>query len=206
MWSASAFWRERSCRWRSWVQCHDDWRSNGGPDVDFQQQHACQEVRDNEVHWKYPLFFQVCRSLHVHQHGTGDEWHRYDLTSTRVLRSWALSFIFHHFSTIYSALSVTRSPLVPLCTARTATKSPDKSPDGSPDHSAVRYHMPSLCSPQHSAVFLFNPLWIASPLPRHDRPPTHDGAILRTASSWWTLLYVTVLFCDSCDLLLLTCI
>ena len=110
------------------------------------------------------------------------------------------------FSAIYSALLVTCSPLVPLRAAWTATESPDKSPDGSPDHSAVRYHMPSLRSPQHSAASLFNPLWIASSLPRHDGPPAHDGAILRTANSWWTLLYVTVLFCDSCDPLLFTCI
>jgi len=34
------------------------------------------------------------------------------------------------FSIIYFALSVTRSPLVPLRAARTITKSPDKSPDG----------------------------------------------------------------------------
>ena len=123
-----------------------------------------------------------------------------------VLRSWALSPIFCYFLLLYSVLSVTCSPLVPSRAARTATKSPDKSPDGSPDHSAVRYHMPSLRSLQHSTVSLFNPLWIASSLPHHDRPPAHDEAILRTASSWWTLLYVTVLFCDSCDLLLLTCI
>ena len=85
-------------------------------------------------------------------------------------------FIFPLFSTIYSVLSVTRSPLVPLHAAQTATKSSDKSPDGSPDYSAVRYHMPSLCSPQHSTVSLFNPSWIASSLPHHDE----------TASSWWS--------------------
>jgi len=33
------------------------------------------------------------------------------------------------FSTIYFALSVTRSPLVPSRAARTVTRSPDKSPD-----------------------------------------------------------------------------
>jgi len=87
------------------------------------------------------------------------------------------------FSTIYLVLSVTRSPLVPLHVTRTATESPDKSPNGSPDHSAVRYHMPSLRSPQHSAASPFNPLWIASSLPHHDRLPAHDGTILRTASS-----------------------
>jgi len=87
------------------------------------------------------------------------------------------------FSTIYSALSVTRSPLIPSRAIRTATKSPDKSPDGPPDHSAVRYHMPSFRSPQHSAASPFNLLWIASSLPRHDGLPAHDGAILRTASS-----------------------
>ena len=117
---------------------------------------------------------------------------------------------YHQFSFIFppfiSALSVTHSPLVPLRATQTATRSPDKSPDGPPDHSALRYHMPSLRSPQHSAVSSFNPLWIASSLPHHDRLPAHDGAILRTASSWWTLLYMTVLFCDSCDPLLLTCI
>ena len=96
------------------------------------------------------------------------------------------TIIFPLFSTIYSVFSVTRSPLVPLCTTRIATESPDKSPNGSPDYSIVRYHMPSLRSPQHSAVSSSNPLW--------------------TASSWWTLLYVTVLFCDSCDPLRLTCI
>ena len=69
---------------------------------------------------------------------------------------------------IYSALSVTRSPLIPLRAARTTTKSPDKSPDGPPDHSAVRYHMPSLRSLQHSAAPPFNSLWIASSLPHHD--------------------------------------
>jgi len=100
-----------------------------------------------------------------------------------LLRSWALPLIFSHFPPFYSALSVTHSPLVLLRAAQTATKSPDKSPDGSPDHSAVDYHMPSLCSPQHSAASPFNPLWIASSLPRHDGPPAHDGAILRTASS-----------------------
>jgi len=124
----------------------------------------------------------------------------------KLLWSWALPPIFFYFLPFISVLSVTRSPLVPLCTAWTATGSPDKSPDGPPDHSALRYHMPSLRSPQHSAASPLNPLWIASSLPRHDRPPAHDGAILRTASSWWTLLYVTVLFCDSCDPLLLTCI
>jgi len=87
------------------------------------------------------------------------------------------------FSAIYSMLSVTHSPLVPSRAARTTTESPDKSPDGPPDHSAVRYHMPSLRSPQHSTASTFNPLWIASSLPRHDRSPAHDGAILRTASS-----------------------
>jgi len=100
-----------------------------------------------------------------------------------VLRSWALPPIFRYFPPFYSTLSVTHSPLVPSRAARTATKSPDKSPDGSPDYSAVRYHMPSLRSPQYSAVSLFNPLWIASSLPCHDGPPAHDGAILRTASS-----------------------
>ena len=90
---------------------------------------------------------------------------------------------FPQFSTIYFALSVTRSPLVPSRAARTVTKSPDKSPDGSPDYSAVNYHMPSLRSPQHSAASSFNLLWIASSLPRHDRSPAHDGAILRTATS-----------------------
>ena len=93
-----------------------------------------------------------------------------------LLWSWALLLIFHHFSTIYSALSVTHSLLVPSCTTQTATKPPDKSPDGSPDYSAVRYHMLSLRSPQHSAASPFNPLWIASSLPRHDE----------TASSWWS--------------------
>ena len=106
------------------------------------------------------------------------------------------TLIFCRFCPFYSALSVTHSPLIPSCTARTATKSPDKSPDGSPDHSAVRYHMPSLRSLHHSTASLSNPLWIASSLPHHDE----------TASSWWTLLYMTVLFCDSCDPLLLTCI
>jgi len=108
-------------------------------------------------------------------------WHLWctlasDVLSEPVLWSWALSFIFRHFSTIYSALSVTRSPLVPSHATRTATKPPDKSPDGSPDHSAVRYYMPSLCSPQHSTASLFTPLWIASLLPHHDE----------TASSWWS--------------------
>ena len=53
---------------------------------------------------------------------------------------------YFHFPPTYSALLVTRSPLVPLRAAWTATKPPDKSPDESPDHSAVRYHMPSLRS------------------------------------------------------------
>ena len=100
-----------------------------------------------------------------------------------MLRSWALPPIFRYFLPFYSVLSVTCSPLVPSRAARTATKSPDKSPDGPPDHSAVRYHMPSFRSPQHSAASPFNPLWIASSLPHHDGPPAHDGAILRTASS-----------------------
>jgi len=78
-----------------------------------------------------------------------------------MLRSWTPPFIFPPFSTIYSALSVTHSPLVPLCAARTATKSPDKSPDGSPDHSAVRYHMPSLRSLQHHHLTHYE-------LPAHD--------------------------------------
>jgi len=73
-----------------------------------------------------------------------------------------------HFPPFYSVLSVTRSPLVPLRATWTTTQSPDKSPDGSPDYSAVGYHMPSLCSPQHSAVSSSNPLWIASSLPHHD--------------------------------------
>jgi len=68
------------------------------------------------------------------------------------------TFYFLPFSLIYSTLSVTYSPLVSLRTTRTTTRSPDKSPDGSPDHSAVRYHMPSLCSPQHFTASLFNPL------------------------------------------------
>jgi len=100
-----------------------------------------------------------------------------------MLRSWALPPIFSHFPPFYFVLSVTRSPLVPSHAARTATESPDKLPDGSLDHSAVNYHMPSLRSPQHFAASLFNPLWIASSLPHHDRLPAHDGAILRTASS-----------------------
>ena len=103
--------------------------------------------------------------------------------SAVVLRSWALPLIFRYFSPFISVLSVTRSPLIPSRAARTATKSPDKSPDGSPDHSAVRYHMPLLRSPQHSAASPFNLLWIASSLPHHDEPPAHDRAILRTASS-----------------------
>jgi len=71
-------------------------------------------------------------------------------------------FIFCHFLLIYSALLVTHSPLIPLRAAWTVTKSPDKSSDGSPDHSAVRYHMPSLHSLQHSTALPFNPLWVAS--------------------------------------------
>jgi len=94
---------------------------------------------------------------------------------------------YHQFSTIFSPFILrSRSlvpPLVPLHAAWTATKSPDKSPDGSPDHSTVRYHMPSFRSPQHSTASPFNLLWIASSLPCHDRPPAHDGVILRTASS-----------------------
>jgi len=69
---------------------------------------------------------------------------------------------YHQFSAIYFALSVTCSPLIPSRAARTATKSPNKLPDGSPDHSAVRYHMLSFRSPQHSAVSPFIPFWIAS--------------------------------------------
>jgi len=106
-----------------------------------------------------------------------------ELDGCIVLRSWALPPIFSHFLPFISVLSVTHSPLVPSHAAQTATESPDKSPDGSPDHSAVRYHMPSLHSPQHSAASPFNLLWIASSLPCHDEPPAHDGAILRTASS-----------------------
>ena len=123
-----------------------------------------------------------------------------------LLWSWALPPIFHYFPPFYFALSVTHSPLVPSHAARTVTKSPDKSPDRSLDHSAVNYHMPSLCSPQHSAVSPFNLLWIASSLPHHDGLPAHDGAILRTAMSWCILLNISIFLCDSCDPLLLTCI
>ena len=77
--------------------------------------------------------------------------------SAVLLRSWALPPIFRHFLPFYSMLSVTRSPLVPSCAARTVTKSPEESPDRSPDHSAVNYHMPSLRSPQHPATSPFNP-------------------------------------------------
>jgi len=86
---------------------------------------------------------------------------RREAFNTYVLRSWTPPFIFPPFSTIYSALLVTHSPLVPLCAARTATKSPDKSPDGSPDHSTVRYHMPSLHSLQHHHLTRYE-------LPAHD--------------------------------------
>jgi len=79
-----------------------------------------------------------------------------------MLQSWALPPIFCYFPPFISALSVTRSPLIPSRAARTTTESPDKSPNGSPDHSTVRYHMPLLRSPQHSAASPFNPFWIAS--------------------------------------------
>jgi len=42
------------------------------------------------------------------------------------------------FSAIYFALLVTHFPLIPSRAARTITESPD--------YSAVRYHMPLLCS------------------------------------------------------------
>jgi len=71
---------------------------------------------------------------------------------------------------------VTCSPLVPSCTAWTIAQSPDKLPDKSLDHSAVNYHMPLLCSPQHHYLTYYG-------LPAHDvlsfRLPAHDGAILR---------------------------
>jgi len=78
-----------------------------------------------------------------------------------------LSPIFHFlpFLPTYSALLVTRFPLVPLHAARTATQSPDKSPDKSLDHSAVNYHMPLLCSPQHHHL-------------THYGLPTHDALFL----------------------------
>jgi len=95
---------------------------------------------------------------HLHPRSCGNDHSRKGV----MLRSWALPPIFRYFLPFYSMLSVTHSPLIPSRAARTATKSPDKSPDGSPDHSAVRYHMPSLRSPQHSAASLFNPLWTAS--------------------------------------------
>jgi len=73
-----------------------------------------------------------------------------------------LFFISLLFSTIYFALSVTHSSLIPSRAARTATQSPDKSPDGSPDHSAVDYHMPLLRSPQPPATSPFISLRIDS--------------------------------------------
>ena len=51
-----------------------------------------------------------------------------------------------------------------------------------------------------SAAPSSNPLWTASLWCAILRPPAYDGAILRIASSWWTLLYMTLLFCDPCDL------
>ena len=102
----------------------------------------------------------------------------------------------------YFALSVTRPSLIPSRAARTATKSPDKSPDGSPDHSAVDYHMPSLRSPQHSTALLFNPFGIASSWCSTPQLPAHDGAILRTATSWSTLVNISIFLCDLCDPLL----
>jgi len=92
-----------------------------------------------------------------------------------VLQSWALPSIFCYFLPFYFAFLVTCSPLVPSHAAQTATKSPDKSPDGSPDHSAVRYHMPSLCSPQHSTASPFNPFMDCQLI----------ATSWWTASSWW---------------------
>ena len=114
--------------------------------------------------------------------------------------------IFLLFSTIYSALLVTRSPLVPSHAAQTATWSPDKSPDRSLDHSTVNYHMPSFRSSQHSTASPFIPLWIASSQHAILRLPAHDRTILRTATSWCTLLNISIFLCDLCDPLLLICI
>ena len=138
-------------------------------------------------HTFHLLFMPVLTSNSYHQLAlqvSPPQGHGFTLhTSHMVLQSWALPLIFCYFPPFISVLSVTRSPLVPSCATWTATKLPEKSPDGSPDYSAVRYHMPSLCSLQHSAASPFNLLWIASSLPHHDGPPAHDGAILRTASS-----------------------
>jgi len=70
-------------------------------------------------------------------------------------------FHFLFFPPTCFVLSVTHSPLVPSCAARTATQSPDKSPDESLDHSTVNYHMPLLCSPQHHHLTRYG-------LPAHD--------------------------------------
>jgi len=58
-------------------------------------------------------------------------------------------FYFLPFPPTCFAHLVTCSLLVPSHAAWTATQSPDKSHDESLDHSAVIYHMPLLCSPQH---------------------------------------------------------
>jgi len=160
----------------------NSWRKEKHPTQTHQWRKDKLQIQDSPLQTAWTLGYLVypltgCN--HLHPRSCGNDHSRKGI----MLRSWALPPIFHYFPPFISALSVTCSPLVPSCATRTTTKSPDKSPDGSPDYSAVRYHMPSLHSPQHSAVSLFNPLWIASSLPCHDRLPAHDGAILRTASS-----------------------
>jgi len=160
----------------------NSWRKEKHPIQIHQWRKDKSQTQDNprQTAWTLGyLAYPPTGCNHLHPRLCGNDHSRKGI----MLRSWALPPIFFYFPPFYSALSVTRSPLVPLCAAQTATKSPDKSPDRPPDHSAVRYHMPSFRSPQHSAVSPFNLLWIASSLPRHNGPPAHDGAILRTASS-----------------------
>jgi len=124
----------------------------------------------------------------------------------KVLWSWALSSFFRYFPPfiLCSQSLVPHSfPYMPLrpppnhLTSHLMDHLTILQSDITCHHSAVR------STPQYHYLTLHG-------LPAHChimmRPPAHDEAILRTASSWWTLLYVTVLFCDPCDPLLLICI
>ena len=95
---------------------------------------------------------------------------------------------YHQFSLIFHHLFLHSQSLVPHSFPYTLLGlPPNHLTNHLMDHLTIpqsdRYHMPSLRSPQHSAASPFSLLWIANSLPRHDEPPAHDGAILRTAMS-----------------------
>ena len=117
-----------------------------------------------------------------------------------VLCSWThLSFfaIFAHFILRSWSLVPHSFPYAPL---------------GPPPNHLTSHLMDHLTIPQsditchHSAVCSIlqyhhlTLLWVASLWCATLRPPAHDGAILRIASSWWTLLYVTLLIHVLCYL------